>query len=368
MLSAVDQKVDLLIGQVASLQESVSLVLKQLAAIPERFYELLKENEAREARGAIDTARVQYVDQILPVSKNHPSIADFRATHEAKVDLQSVIQDLNRAVGKLRRMEAYGPLTALLMPSAISLVQALLLLRGSEPSDIAARLEQDLHWFDDVANPKLPNSTAAYLVEAASKLKELNDSAAATHFGRALRMQPGATLYDCVGVNDFRAGRPGRNRQGGPGFAELDDYGPGEPARHGPWERMFADVTLEEKSVVVPVSMGPGAARQDVPANYTELVLTRQPSSAAIWAGDPRVSSTPARVQTLDEPDANRRAAIMRDMIEHSPRASDFTALATLLPQIAEQRARITLATTALAVMAEAKPKVEAAIKQLRDA
>lgn len=364
MISAMNEKLDVVVGQVASLQHSVGVVLDRLAALPDRIDDLLRENETRNARIAVKATLGRYADQIHSVRSNYPSLEAYRRDSRAMPDLQAVLNDFYKAWGTLKAQEAYDPYTALLVPSAIALEHSMLLLRGDEGPVIADRLQRNFEWFDKVADAAVPTSAAAYRLGAATRLQGLVEQASATHFGRALGMKPGMALYDCVGVNDYREGIPSRMRPIPGMSADLWHEMPGRPPRHGPAERMVANVSLEERPVVVPArAIG---AERDVTADFTRPVLTRLPSSGVLQAADPQVSALPARVQTVNEPDGNKRAAIMRDMIERSPRAVDFQALEILLPQIATERARISFATASMLVMSEARPRLEAVIRDLR--
>ena len=364
MISAMNEKLDLVVGQVASLQHSVGVVLDRLAALPDRIDDLLKENETRTARIAIKAALGRYEDQIHSVRSNYASLEAYRQDPRAMADLQAVLNDFYNAWGTLKAQKAYDPYTALLVPSAIALEHSMLLLRGDGTGVIADRLQKNLEWFDKVAEPAVPTSAAAYRLGAATRLQGLAEQASATHFGRTLGMKPGTALYDCVGVNDYRAGTPSRTRPIRGFSSDMWHEMPGLPPRHGPSERMVANVSLEERPVVVPArAIG---EERDATADFTRPVLTRLPSSGVLQAADPQVSALAARVQTVDEPDGNKRAAIMRDMIERSPKAVDFQALELLLPEIARERARISFATASMLVMSEARPRLEAVIRDLR--
>lgn len=365
VLSAMNQKLDVLINQVASVQQSVAVVLDQLAALPERIDELLRENETRKGRIAIKSALGRYTDQIRSIRSGYPTLEAYRQDSRAMADLQAVLNAFYDAWGTLKAQDAYDPYTALLVPSAIALEHSMLLLRGDQPHAIVARMERNLEWFDKVADAAVPTSAAAYRAGAATRLQALVEKASATHFGSALGMKPGTALYECVGVDDHTPSVSPRIRYRPTGNMDTAvDHIPGKPARHGPRERMYANVAFEERPVTVPArSIG---AEQDATADFTIPVLTRLPNSGVLLAGDPQVSALPARVQTLDERDGSRRAAIMSDMLARSPRAADFQALDTLLPQIAKERARVSFATAALGVMADARPTVEAIIRNLR--
>lgn len=364
VLSAMNQKLDVLINQVASVQQSVAMVLDRLAALPDRIDELLKENEARNGRIAIKAALVRYTDQIRSVRSGYPTLEAYRKDARAMADLQAVLNAFYDAWGRLKAQEAYDPYTALLVPSAIALEHSMLLLRGDPPHGIVVRMERNLEWFDKVADATVPTSAAAYRTGAATRLQALVEKASATYFGREFGMKPGTALYECVGVDDHTPAIEPRTRFRPGNTDAAVDYKPGKPARHGPRERMYANVAFEERPVTVP-AREIGAA-QDATADFTIPVLTRLPNSGVLPAGDPQVSALPARVQTLDERDGSRRAAIMSDMLARSPRAADFQALDTLLPQIAKERARVSFATAALGVMADARPTVEAIIRNLR--
>ncbi|MGU3559796.1 hypothetical protein [Methylobacterium radiotolerans] len=361
MIVAMNEKLDVIIGQVASLQRSVAMVLDRLAALPDRIDSLLQENEARNARLAIKAALIRYVDQIQSAHRSYSTLVEFRADALAMQDLQAVLNSLYGAMGDLKARDAFDPCTALLLPSAIALEHSLLTLRGDQRHVIAARMEQNLAWFDNVANPALPSSAAAYRQAAADRLNALYGTVLETPLGRSLGMKPGSVLFDCVGVNDYT---PGQRERFLRGHHDLDLTIPAVPPRHGPKERMLVNLTLEERPVIVTAKEI--RAPQDITVDFTRPVLTKLPASGVLPASDPRVANLPARVQTVDQPDGNVRAAIMRDMLEHSPRAAEFTKLEDQLDNIAIERARISFATCALAVMGDWRPEIESIIRNMK--
>ncbi|MGU3559795.1 hypothetical protein [Methylobacterium radiotolerans] len=362
MIVAMNEKLDVIIGQIASLQEAVSMVLSRLAALPERIDSLLQENEARNARLAIRAALNRYVDQIQSARRSYSSLVGFRADELVMWDLQAVLNSLYGAMGDLKAQNAFDPYTALLLPSAIALEYSLLTLRGDQRHVIAARMEQNLTWFDNVANPAIAKSTAAYRQAAVERLNDLNGRALGTPLGSAFGMKPGTVLFDCVGVNDYTPERPERLiRMGG---VEYEYTMPGSPARHGSMERMVSTVTLEEKPVLVPAKDVGGT--EDVLADFTQPVLSAPPFSSVMQASDPRLANLACRVQTIDQRDGNARAAIMRDMLTRTPRATEQQAFKSLLEEITIERARISFATASLAVMEDFRPKLLSIIDGLK--
>lgn len=362
LLSALNQKLDLVIEQVASVQQSVAMVLDSLATLPNKIDKLLKEEQTRRTQLAIQGAIQRYHTKIRPVRKNYDRLADLRQNTGAMQDLQSVLNDLYREVSLLDVSKAYGPNTALLIPSAINLEHALLEMRGDRRQDIAERLEQNLSWFAKVTDPNLPSSAAAYRLDAIRRLDEAIKGASATQFGRALNLKPGSTLFDCVGIDDYRERTLEQEVIGVSERAKLITKV--VPERVGPRERMFANITLEERPV--PVSVAFGDSWEIRNADFTVPLVMRSEMSPVLRADDPRVPPQCTGVLVVDQVDPAARASSMRERIEKSNKTADLEILKRHLASIGEERARISYADAALAVMVATKPTVEARIRSLR--
>lgn len=365
MLLALNEKVDVLIGQVASLQRSVGMVLVRLAELPNKFDGLLKEEQTRKTHIAIQAAIRTYETKIQPIRKNYPTLSDFRRNDGAMRDLQAVLDALYREVSFLDASKAYGPNTALLIPSAIALEKALLQTRGDPPKDIAERLEQTMPWFAKVADPSLPTSAEAYRLGAIRRREESMGAAAATQFGRALELRPGTVVFDCAGVDDYE---PRHQVTLSCRYSRAAD---GEicntfkfPERVGPRERMFANLVLEERPF--PVSVVIDGRTEVRNADFTVPEVKRSDLSPVLPLGDPQIPAQCPQVLRVDQPNPAARAAWMRDRIEKSAKNADLEKLRGHLASVAEERARISYAEAALAAMAAAKPTVEAMIRELR--
>lgn len=366
MLTAMDQKLDVMIGQVASLQQSVGMVLERLAELPGRIDELLKAEHTRRTHLAIQAAILTYQNKIQPVRKNYRTLGGLLRNEGGKEDVQAVLNKLYDEMSLLDVSKAYGPNTALLIPSAIALEYSLLLMRGDQPRDIAERLERNLPWFAKIAAAHLPTSAEAYRLAAIRRRDEATQAAAATQFGRALDLKPGTVVFDCAGINDYRK----RSYSRGPcHFSMVGDRGRtcdgfDIPERVGPRERMVADLVLEERPVPVSVEIdGRSEVRN---ANFTVPVLTRSVPSGVLRDGDPQVPAQCPQVLVVDQENPAARAGWMRERIERSPKNADLDTLKRHLASIAEERARISYAEAALAAMAAAKPTAEAMIRDLR--
>lgn len=367
MLTAMNQKLDVMIGQVASLQQSVGMVLERLAELPGRIDDLLKAEHTRRTHLAIQAAILTYRNKIQPVRKNYWTFGGLRRNEGGKEDLQAVLNDLYREMSTLDASKAYGPNTALLIPSAMALEYSLLLMRGDESRDIAERLERNLPWFAKIAAAHLPTSAEAYRLSAIRRRDEATQAAAATQFGRALDLKPGTVVFDCAGINDYRKKsysrgycRPPR----GMDFLDACEGGFEIPERVGPRERMFANLVLEERPVPVSVEIdGKSEVRN---ADFTVPVLTRSVPSGVLRDGDPQVPAQCPQVLVVDQENPAARAGWMRERIERSPKNADLDTLKRHLASIAEERARISYAEAALAAMAAAKPTAEAIIRDLR--
>lgn len=367
MLSAVNQKVDVVINQVADVQKSVALILERLSTLTSHIDELLKEQHVRETHLAIQGAVLRYRDKIQALEPASWPLSMFRRNDGLMQDVQAVVDDLYRAVFALDASKAYGPTTALLLPSAFALEHSLLLLRGDPPTAIATRLERNLSWFDKISDPAQPKSTASYRTSAVRRLDDATRAAAATQFGRALDLKPGTVLFDCAGVNDYRPRSSWRgdcriSRMGD--GAEFCSGGYNISERVGPRERMFANLVLEERPIPVAVEIdGRSEVRK---TDFNVPVLTRSEPSAVLPEGDPRLPPSCAQVATIDQGNASARASWMRERIQKSPRNADLDQLRGHLASIGMERSRISYADAALAVMAAAKPKIQAAIRDLK--
>lgn len=391
-LNALNQKLDVAINQLASLQAAVADILVKLAALPSEIDALLREDAIRNLHDLTLSSIRSYEKLIAVRNANYRTDDDFRRAPGVLDDVNAILSRLELGTAQLKQKRALGPTTVLVIPAAFHLEHSLLLLRGDRSRDIAARLQASVEWLHDVADPRISSSTAAYRDQAIQRHGQYMATASENAVGKAFGLKPGVTPLACVGINDYRPERYIDKRcpisrpisfpiapdsVDGSGITPIALRGAGTrheaqmlggdcgiyvEARHGAKERMFQKAMLEEVAYEADITDGTKTERQ--PAGFRALVLKRGEPSKALPEGSKELPAQ-CDVVTADVENANDRGNRMRASLQKSPRQAEFEALAKTLEQINLERARIALATASLTVATKARADFTAVIKDL---
>lgn len=389
-LNALNRKLDVAIDQLASLQSAVADVLVKLAALPGEIDALLREDAIRNLHDLALSSISSYEKLIAVRDANYRNDDEFRKATGVLDDVNSILSRLELGTAQLKQKRALGPTTVLVIPAAFHLEHSLLLLRGDRSRDIAARLQASVEWLDDVADPGIASSTAAYRDQAILRHDQYMKAAAENPVGKDLGMKPGAVPLECVGIDDYRPeswemrlcrehgpiGFDGPSPENGSMAIPINLTGAGAwreaqmvghcevkvNERHGAHERMFQTVRLEEVAYEVEVGDSKNAERK--PAGFRALLLRKDDPSKVLPANSREVPKQCA-VESADMENASHRSTRMLDRLQKSPKQAAYSALAKSIEQINLERARIALATTSLTVAAKAKTDFAAAIKDL---
>ncbi len=178
------------------------------------------------------------------------------------------------------KKNAFGPTTAMVVPSAFLLEHSLLILRGDRPRDIASRLESYSDWLDRIADLSIISSTASYRAQAVTRHQNALKAARENSLGKRFEQFKGTAVYECVGVHDYIPAHDEPEICWEPDVLKFEEDGNRMPKaslleiraqeirqsicnrpvpeHNGPSESRFQNIVLEESSNYP----GPSAARQ----------------------------------------------------------------------------------------------------------
>lgn len=378
-LSALMGKVDVTIEQLASLQDAVSKVLVKLSTLTSEFDVLLREDEVRNLHDVTYSAVISYT-KLVRVRENYKTDKEFMEAPGVALDVRSTLDRLEAATALLRQKKSFGPTSAMIIPSAFLLEHSLLLLRGDRPRDIAARLEASVEWLDQVSDPLVSTSTATYRAQAVVRHQQYKAAALQNALGKQLANLEGVALFDCAGVNQYIGEHPGTTLCDEPDFLNLENSSPQNatvipikqvtctttiPEAWGPpTEARFQNIKLEQKPYNVPVLiLGQETER---PAGFLQLILSKQPMSELLPAKSQSLPpSCPFHSARVGAPQS-RADWIENYLNKSSPKEPDYKQLQTLVDGMNLERARISLATSALTIVANGRTELTSLIRNLR--
>jgi hypothetical protein len=116
-LNALNQKLEVAIDQIASLQEAVSIVLVKLAGLTSQIDALLGEKEIQDLHDVTYSAVVSYT-KLIRVRDNYRTDKEFMDAPGVASDVHSTLERLEGATALLKQKQAFGPTTAMVIPSA----------------------------------------------------------------------------------------------------------------------------------------------------------------------------------------------------------------------------------------------------------
>lgn len=354
VLTALGGKIDVVVAQTASIQQAVSTVLEKLAALRGEIDGLFRQSELRTQQAAVRATAVRYVDRIQSVRQLFPTLQEFRRQDGVMRDVQDLLNDLYRAVSTLDAVRAYGPSSALVLPSAFIMEYALLTIRGDDPRVVTARLERNIALCDRFADPRIPESTESYRATAAARLDDLTKAALANPLGRQLGLKPGSIPFDCVGAdvaveksqNPFRW----QTRLANPVKTDIQ-------------ERMFSKLVFSELEVSVPgvegAEGGPRTADFRIPTVMKE-------TTGPVRFDDPRVPGKCRMEGYVQLPGLDAHRKHMEERLDKFQGNADLKALWGILGQMGEERGRQAFGIAALGIMADARAANERLVKGLK--
>lgn len=383
-LSALSEKMDVAIGQLASLQSAVSTVLLSLSSLPGEIDAMLRDRDISNLHDETFAVVKSYTNLIRVREQNYASDNDFLAVRAYREELQGLIQRLDTATSLLEAKKSYGPTTALIAPSVFMLQNSLLNFRGDPPGDIAVRLSASMDWLNRIVDPQIQESTASYRGAAVSRHEQIFQAAAESEFGKIFGMQPGNGLLACAGIDDYQApytihrmcmevteNRSVENTLPVPvafnasyrtALPQRVPCPESIPERIGPRERMFENVSLSEAPYVAKFVLNGSEMERD--AGFLAYAVSRLGRSEIVAHGDGRVPPN-CDVWTTNEPNPARRIDLLTSALDQSPRNRELENFQNLLDGINLERARISYATSALTVVAQARTQLSMLINDL---
>jgi hypothetical protein len=120
---------------------------------------------------------------------------------------------------------------------------------------------------------------------------------------------------------------------------------------------------LEQKPYNAPVVINGKETEQ--PAGFLALYLSKQAMSGVLPANDSSLPKNCA-IHKVNAPTPVSRASWLENSLNNSPREADYRQLEALIEQMNLERARISLATGALTIVAKARTELEALIRDLQ--
>jgi hypothetical protein len=394
-LAALNGKMDVAIGQLGTLQASVATILTTLAGLPGQIDASLKDNDIRNLHDLTFSVVKSYTDLIRVRNANYATDQEFLASTGVREDIQGYLQRLDQATSLLETKRAFGPATAIVIPSAFLVKNSLLNLRGDKPKDIAVRLQSSMDWLNNVVDPTIAESTTMYRAAAVLRHNQYLEAASKTAFGGLLN-SPGTAPLDCVGVNDHMPAHeielwcreytyiPRKETLGmfqpaafqARNFSEAAHQSSDKndmagfvrvpcprhvDERNGPHDRVYENLTVESKPYEAEMIIS-GEARKE-PAGFIAFFLARSGRSGVVPEGTPGVPKE-CDIRTANEPDAGRRNAVMQSTLNNSPRNQELANFAALLDAINVERARIAFSTSSLTIVAQARDQLQKMITE----
>lgn len=388
-LAALNAKMDVAIGQLATLQASVATILTTLAGLPDQIDASLKDNDIRNLHDLTFSVVKSYSDLIRVRNTNYQTDEEFLNSTGVRDDIQGYLQRLDEATSLLETKRAFGPNTAIVIPSAFLVKNSLLTLRGDKPRDIAIRLQSSMDWLNNVTDPNIAESTTSFRAAAVLRHNQYFEAASKTAYGGLLN-SPGTAPLDCAGINDhapaytiprmcreysnlkprnnldlFQQAAFGDNNEA-PNILDgaktemagfyLVPCDKQVDARNGPHERIFENVTVESRPYEAEMVIS-GESRKE-PAGFVAFYLTRSGRSGVLREGAEGIPQE-CDVRTANEPDAGRRNAIMQTILNSSPKNQEFANFASLVDAINVERARIAYSTASLTIVAQARDALQ---------
>ncbi|MGB3337692.1 MAG: hypothetical protein WBA73_10980 [Devosia sp.] len=371
-LNAINQKLDVAIGQLSDIEAAVGDVLVKLANFKEDITEVIGLHDVQQMHDAVVAATTTYT-RLGAVRKRYASDHEFIVAGNNLSDLNSLMERLEQTTSTQVALRVFGPAIAMTLPSAMLLQHSIQLLREDPRADIAARLDATYRpWLDAAVDPTKPDSTAYYRAKAAAEHADFWQQALENPLGKQIAMTaPATSLLECIGINDFEARHSETAFCEDPGFSGVG-YTPANnattsprllkvasvpcsvpiPDRHGEHERMFQNFSLTEFDYTVDLQLPDRILTQS--AGYFALRVVREERSPVLKEGDPMVPAQ-CSVRTLDDEDPAHRARWLTDRLGDSEKQKHFDDLSILVDEINARRARIAYATSSLTLLAEAR-------------
>lgn len=193
MLGAVNQKLDIVIGQLAQVQLALADISTALAQLPDEIDELIKQQYVIEKIASMRGAMGEYLEFQRSLATQRTA-AGARPPSLAPAERQRLLELYQRFNAARRELmdSQHGnrPDAALFAPAAL-IFDLGINLALETPNKIFVELVRGYRaWFLRVENPSLAESTSQYLAQSIAHHHSLQNSLSSTSLGRALGFRP----------------------------------------------------------------------------------------------------------------------------------------------------------------------------------
>ncbi|MDQ0074508.1 hypothetical protein J2W34_006332 [Variovorax boronicumulans] len=195
-------------NQILSLQQSMELVLKELAALPNEIRVALRESRLNQLHADLGGAMIRYSREVGNIAPTFGSYEAWCTNPNTIATLRDIDADLDAALGRLQFDAFYGPLSAVYITSAASAALGVRAALGVKAPQLRGLAQSYLSAFDAVEDPKQGGSTAEKLADHIKSFEAI----------KAELLKRGVTLPE-GDVN-------GTSRLGFMGAVEIQDFTP----------------------------------------------------------------------------------------------------------------------------------------------
>jgi hypothetical protein len=354
-------KIDIVIAQLTTIQSGLALVISKLAELDEILTKGLAENAIKELH-EIGGVLVGY-DKLREILANYPQDEAFRNAGRSIMAVDERIARIQHAVEMLISKGAFGPATALIMPSCFFVEYSLLTLRNEPSRNLLGAMRANRRWIDRFLDAGDPKSTASYVAKATTAEANAYKAALESPLGARLGMKPGSAALLCVGYNHHKPATTTTSKQGkGPDGDIYDTHH--SPEVRGPNHRRMRSYSLAQRRKMQ-------AFEENGPAydaGYEELILALSEPSEVMSDGDPRIPPN-CDVKTGDFVHRTPGERWLTDRMLDRPEVTTvYPEFGKLIQEINLQRAKISYGTAARAVLEDASAQLDAIIAELDEA
>lgn len=196
ILSALNQKLDLVIQQLVVVQLALADIVKRLNELPDEIDELLKAQFVTEQIAKMRASMAQFLEiQQSMDARRRSGLAPSDAN--VQEELKELYKRFDDARRTLRASPAgMRPDTALFAPAAFTFDLAINLASSVTNERLIELVRGYKKWFEDIVDPRVPNSTAASISAALKRHDAAVEAIASTHIGNVLGFHPEVTISE----------------------------------------------------------------------------------------------------------------------------------------------------------------------------
>jgi len=353
-------KLDIIIEQLTVIQTGLALLISKVMEIDKIFADELAKNAIQQLHDEVAGVIVGY-EKLRQVRTHYGTDDEFRKDGDLNIKwIDARLVRINEAVEVLMGKGAYGPSTALIMPSAFFVEYSLLTLRNAPRRTLLGAMETNRKWLDRFLDTNYPESTATYIADATKGEAEAHKAAAENPLGARLGMKPSsfATLL-CMGYNHYLPPDCVPERSYDP---MGNGMGSCSKEVHGAHHRRMRSYALTEQRKMHKLE-GNGPAYD---AGYDELVYSLSDPSEVMGEGDPRIPDN-CDIHTGDFVHSTPGERWLIDRMHDRPEVTQhYPGFVKLIDEINLQRAKISFGTSARAIVVDAAAQLDEIIADLQ--